>query len=109
MICFRFPVVTFFGDDPEDSEIEYQEGQISSIRASAGATEAILTAFGKTYYIIIGTSKAGRFLCIPDHRVGCFIEASDRIEQNLNAVLENETQLDYEESTAIAFALSEIG
>ena len=104
-ITYQFPVVHFFGDDPEDSELTTYGAEIDPIKLDKAPYEAYVSALDSKYHIIFGKHHAGGFLCIPDYHVGCEISSLDDVFWNHESILHNEEQLTYEESTAIAYAL----
>ena len=66
ILSYQYPVVYFYSDDPEDSEVIQKEGCIEPIRISKEPYEAVVTAEGYSFHILFGSQRNGMFLCIPD-------------------------------------------
>lgn len=107
-ITYQFPVVTFYGDDPEDSELTTCDGSVTTINIRHEPYEVIVQALSSSYHIIFGKHRNGGFLCIPEYHVGCELASLSDVFWNHESLLHNGELLNYEESTAIAYALKEI-
>ncbi len=107
-ILYWYPVVYLDEDDPEEHLILREHGTIVLHQFDKEPYEAVIEARGSCFYLIFGRKKDGMFLCIPDWKVGCEITELSDHGWNLDALLKTE-RLDYEESTAIVWALSNIG
>lgn len=107
-ISYKFPVVTFYGDDPEDSELITYDGSVTMTNIRHEPYEATVQALSSSYHIIFGRHQNGGFLCIPEHHVGCEPASLSDVFWNHESLLHNGEQLNYEEATAIAYALKEI-
>ena len=105
MISYQYPVVIFYGDDPEDSETTLYYAQIHPYNLSHEPYEATVTARGSSYHILFGHQCNGMFLCIPNWKVGCELATLSDVFWNLNSIAHNEEKLCYEDATAIAYAL----
>ena len=96
-ITFTFPVVTWLDpEDPEDSEISSCEAVIRPIQLDHPPYEMNLDARGVN----------GNFLCIPNWQFGCELADLDDKSWNMDSILHADSQLDYEDATAITWALS---
>ena len=109
MMSFRFPVITFYGDEYDDYEITYHEGRISQANLSGVPYEATVFAFGKSFHLIFGYQSNGMFLCVPNANLGCELSRLTDVNWNLDAILDREQRVNYEEATALAYALCELG
>ncbi|MCO7162001.1 hypothetical protein NIA04_01000 [Anaerostipes hadrus] len=52
MIHYKYPVVKFFGDDPEDTEVIEKAGRIETIKTDQEPYEAVISAEGSQFHII---------------------------------------------------------
>ena len=93
MIHYKYPVVKFFGDDPEDTEV---------------IEKAVISAEGSQFHIIFGSHKNGSFLCIPGWHTGCELSCMDDVFWNHESILGSDERFGYENATAIAYALKEL-
>lgn len=106
-IQYWYPVVYLDENDYEDSVVVRQHGSIIPYRLDREPYEAKVNAGASSFHLIFGHQVSGMFLCIPDWNIGCeFSELSDR-DQNLDSLLKTD-RLDYEDSTAIVWALYSI-
>lgn len=64
-LTYRYPVVYFYGDEEEDSEIVQKEGRIEPLKTDKEPYEAIVSAEGYSFHILFGSQMSGMFLCIP--------------------------------------------
>lgn len=104
---FAFPVVDYDEDDPENSPVSQEEGGIVPIRIDKEPYEIDLYAGGETYHLVFGHCIDGCFLCIPERKLGCGLEALDDVSWNMHVLLDTDV-LDYEECTAISMGLAYI-
>lgn len=106
-IPYQYPVVYLDGDDPEyaDAVIEQENGYINPIRLDKEPYECTVEARGYSYHLLFGSQINGNFLCIPNWNIGCELASLDDKDWNLHSLLRTD-QMDYEESTAIIFALT---
>lgn len=65
IFSYKYPVVKFFGDDPEDTEVTEKAGSIKTINTDQEPYEAVISAEGSQFHIIFGSHQNGSFLCIP--------------------------------------------
>ena len=81
-LTYQYPVVYFYGDDEEDSEIIRKEGQIEPLKTDKEPYEAIVSAEGYSFHILFGSQVSGMFLCIPGWHMGCelFLEVMDHLD-----------------------------
>ncbi len=107
-ILYWYPVVYLDEDDPENHVIISERGRIIPHQLDCEPYEAAVEARGSCFHLIFGHKKDGMFLCIPDWNIGCLISDLPDRGWNLNALLKAD-RLDYEECTAIVWALSNIG
>ena len=106
-ITFTFPVVTWLDpEDPEDSEISSCEAVIRPIQLDHPPYEMNLDARGYSFHLIFGNQVNGNFLCIPNWQFGCELADLDDKSWNMDFILHADSQLDYEDATAITWALS---
>ena len=106
-ILYWYPVVYLDEDDPEDNVVVRAQGSIIPYRLDSEPYEAMVNAGKCSFHLIFGHQVSGMFLCIPDWNIGCGLsDLSDR-EWNLTALLKTD-RLDYEDSTAIVWALYSI-
>ena len=107
-IMYWYPVVYLDEDDPEDNVVVREGGKIIPIQLSQEPYEVNVEARGWSFHVIFGSQMNGMFLCIPNWNVGC--ELSSLSDRNWNmASLRRTESLDYEETTAIVWALYSIG
>lgn len=104
-LSFEYPVVILDEEDPEISEICYRKAVISPIRLEKEPYEAILETCGYQFHLLFGSQINGHFLCIPDWHMGCELARLDDISWNTDAILRTDSNLDYEDSTAVVYAL----
>lgn len=107
-IPYQYPVVYFYGDDYEDSEIIHREGYIEPIKTSSEPYEANITAEGYSFHILFGSQSNGMFLCIPNWHMGCELSYLEDVFWNNESILGNDELFGYENATAIAYALKEL-
>lgn len=105
-MSFEFPVVYFYSDDPEDAEVSYCKGAIKPIRLDREPYEVNLEARGYSFHLIFGTQINGNFLCIPNWQFGCELADLSDKDWNLDSILKADSQLDYEDATAIIWGLA---
>ena len=105
-ITFEFPVVCFHSDDPEDAEVSYCKGAIRPIQLDQEPYEMNLEARGYSFHLIFGSQINGNFLCIPNWQFGCELADLRDKDWNLDSILHADSQLDYEDATAIVWGLS---
>ena len=106
-IPFDFPIVTWLDpEDPEDSEISSCRAVIHPIQLDRSPYEIDLDARGYSFHLIFGSQVNGNFLCIPNWQFGCELADLGDKSWNMNSILHADSQLDYEDATAIAWALS---
>ena len=106
-ILYWYPVVYMDDDDPEDHVVVQEQGRIIPHQLSKEPYEVDVEALGYSFHLIFGRQCNGWFLCIPNWNIGCELaDPSDRF-WNLDSILKTD-QLDYEEGTAIVWALSNI-
>ena len=74
MLPYEYPVVYFYSEDPEDSEVIQKQGQIEPIRLETEPYEAVVSAEGYSFHILFGSQCNGNFLCIPDWHTGCELD-----------------------------------
>ena len=107
-ISYEFPVIYLDGDDPEHGEakIVYEKACIRPLQLHRDPYEVLLEARGYSFHIIFGSQINGNFLCIPNWNVGGELaELWDR-SWNMDSILRAGNQLDYEDATAITYALA---
>ena len=109
MMPFCFPVITFYGDEYDDYEIAYHEGRINPINLSGVPYEATVFVFEKSFHLIFGYQSNGMFLCVPNANLGCELSRLTDVNWNIDAILDREQRVNYEEATALAYALCELG
>lgn len=105
-ISYMFPIVYLDEDDPEESEIIYSEAYLTLLRLDREPYEAIVEARGYSFHIIFGSQINGNFLCIPNWHVGCELAALNDKSWNMESILRSDSQLEYEDATAIVYALT---
>lgn len=107
-IAFRFPVVSFYEDDPANNEVEFQMGYVSLLRCSPSSYEAVITERGWMFHLIFGQYQNGWYLCLPSKQFGCDLADPSDIAWNLEEMTRKTSDLDYEDATAIAYALKKL-
>ena len=106
-ILFWYPVVYLDEDYIEETVVEHECGRIIPYRLTEEPYEVDIEARGYSFHLVFGRKTNGMFLCIPNRNIG--IELSSLSDRSLNMdSLINTDRIDYEESTAIAWALSGI-
>lgn len=108
MISYQYPVAYFYGDDFGDREVHYRSGRISPINLTKVPFEATVHAEGSSFHVIFGYQCNGMFLCIPNWHTGCELANLQDLSWNLNALLDNEQSLSYEDASAVVYALHEL-
>lgn len=108
MLPYEYPVVYFYSDDPEDSEVLQKQGQIEPIRLEAEPYEAVVNAEGYSFHILFGTQCNGNFLCIPNWHTGCELAGLSDVFWNVGSINGRDDSLNYENATAVAYALKEL-
>ena len=107
-ILYWYPVVYLDEDDPEESVVERKQGKIIPYRLDHEPYEVSIESGEYSFYLIFGHKENGMFLCIPDWKVGCELSELSNRDENMDFLL-NIDCLDYEDSTAIVWALYCIG
>ena len=74
-LTYQYPVVYFYGDDEEDSEIVQKEGRIEPLKTDKEPYEAIVSAEGYSFHILFGSQSVECFYAFPDGTwdVNCLI------------------------------------
>jgi len=104
---FTFPVVTWLDpEDPEDSEVSCCEAVIHPIQLDHSPYEMDLDARDYSFLLVFGNQVNGNFLCIPDWQFGCELAELEDKSWNMDSILHADSHLDYEDATAISWALS---
>lgn len=106
-ILYWYPVVYLDKDYPEDSVVEHEYGKIIPYRLKENTYEAAVKARGCSFHMIFGDKINGMFLCIPNWNIGCELSSLSDQSWNLHSLLMT-GRIDYEECTAIVWALSSI-
>lgn len=107
-ITFQYPVVYFYSDDYEDSEVIPHFGNIEPINVSSEPYEAVVNAEGYSFHILCGSYQNGMFLCIPNWHLGCELSYLNDVFWNLESINGIDDSFNYENATAIAYALKEL-
>ena len=107
-LTYQYPVVYFYGDDEEDSEIIRKEGQIEPLKTDKEPYEAIVSAEGYSFHILFGSQVSGMFLCIPGWHMGCELSHLNDIFWNRESSSGSDGSFGYENATAIAYELKEL-
>lgn len=107
-ITFQYPVVYFYSDDYEDSEVIPRFGNIEPINVSSEPYEAVVNAEGYSFHILCGSYQNGMFLCIPNWHLGCELSYLNDVFWNLESINGIDDSFNYENATAIAYALKEL-
>ena len=107
-LTYWYPVVYFYGDEEEDSEIVQKEGRIEPLKTDKGPYEAIVSAEGYSFHILFGSQMSGMFLCIPGWHMGCKLSYLNDIFGNWESISGSDESFGYENATAIAYALKEL-
>lgn len=107
-ILYWYPVVYLDEDDPEDYVVVREQGRIIPSQLNREPYEANVEARGYSFRLIFGKQTNGMFLCIPDWNTGCNLSELTDYDWNMDSLLKTD-RLDYEECTAIAWAISSIG
>lgn len=109
ILPYQFPIVRFFGDDPEDCDVTYQDAQINLDAPCIEPYIAHISAPGSNFRLIFGkTSKDTIYLCVPNRASGFELGSLEDARDNVESMLWYCNNLDYEDICAIAFALKEI-
>ena len=106
-ILFWYPVVYPDEDYPEETVVEQECGRIIPYHLTEEPAEVDVEARGCSFHLIFGRKTNGMFLCIPNRSIG--IELSSLSDRGLimDSLISTD-RIDYEESTAIVWALSGI-
>lgn len=105
---YMFPVVYFYSDDYEDSEVEYLPGYITLLETNGTAYEATVIERGNTFHIIFGRCQEGWYLCIPSIEFGCVLSHPGDTYDNLYTMTRTNADLDYEDAVAITYGLAKV-
>lgn len=108
MIKYQFPVVFFYGDDPEDNTITMHDARMTIDKANESVVTLHLHTLEQTLTVNVAATDEGYFVCVPQKHLGCYVECLLDIEDNHYQLLHNGENINYEEATAIAYALREI-
>lgn len=106
ILKYRFPIVHFYGDDPEDSEITYCTGKIIAVKARRFYSDVVVMARGFSFHIIFGKYQNGWYLCIPALMYGCDLAHPNDTQWNIESMTKTTTELCYEDATAIAYGIA---
>lgn len=105
-LSYQFPIVYLDEENPEESEIVYDEASLTPLHLDREPYEIIIEARGYRFHILCGSQINGNFLCIPDWHVGCELAALNDISWNMDSILHSDSRLEYEDATAIVYALA---
>ena len=106
-ILYWYPVVYSNGDASEDRLVVCESGKISPIQLKKEPYEVAIEAGGASFHLVFGHKSEGMFLCIPDRYTGCELSELSNRDSNMNFLLKTGL-LDYEDTTAIVWALYSI-
>ena len=95
-LTYQYPVVYFYGDDEEDSEIVQKEGRIEPLKPDKEPYEAIVSAEGYSFHILFGSQIGGMFLCIPGWHMGCELSHLNDIFWNRESISRSDESFRYE-------------
>lgn len=107
-IQYWYPVVYLDDDDPEDNIVVRDQGKIIPLQLNQEPYEVNVEARGSSFHMIFGSQVNGMFLCILNRNIGCELSGLSDRDWNMDSLLKTEC-LDYEETTAIIWALHSIG
>ena len=107
-ILYWYPVVYLDEDDPEDNVVVRESGKIIPLQLDQEPYEVNIEAGGVSFHTVFGNLRNGMFLCIPNRNTGCELSGLSNRDWNMDSLLQTEC-LDYEEATAVVWALSSIG
>lgn len=107
-ILYWFPIVYLDEDDPEDNVVVREQGKIIPYQLDSEPYEMSVKARGSRFHLVFGHKASGMYLCIPDCNVGCELSELSDWKKNMDYLLKTD-HLDYEDSTAVAWALYSIG
>lgn len=110
-IPYCFPVVVFHGevDDPETTEITYQDAEIRLRSVDKQPYEADICGDGYHFRMIFGqTQKNTYYLCIPNRASGFELNSMHNAGDNIETMYWYCNNLDYEDICAVAFGLKSI-
>lgn len=107
---YLFPVVYFYSDDYEDSEVEYHPGYAALLEKNGETYEAVITAHGCKFHIIFGHYQNGWYICIPSKNFGCELARPGDVCWNLESMTRatDITDMDYEDAVAITYGLARL-
>ena len=105
---FEFPVVTYYGDEPDDFNITRHDAVLIPGEIYHEPYEALLYAFDDRFELIVDRCKKGMYLCIPNKGFGCYIDTPWGCDNNHVVILEASDLLSFDDATAISFALDEL-
>ena len=88
--CFRFQVLLLY----------------ATHRLKEEPYEAEVNAMGYSFHILFGHHRDGWFLCIPNWNFGCELAHPSDLFWNMDSMTRETSKLDYEDATAIAYALN---
>ena len=106
-LLYWYPVVYQGEENPNDNVVIQEKGRIIPHQLIKEPYEVDVETMGYSFHLIFGKQIHGWFLCIPNWNIGCELaDPSDR-NWNLNSLLRTK-QMEYEESTAIVWAICSI-
>lgn len=106
-IGYKYPVVYFYSDDLEDSDITMYKAELDIRRSKSEPYEAFISTNSSLFHILLGTQNDGNFLCIPNWHTGCDLVEYENVEWNLRSLLQKEQFLSYEDATAVIYGIKE--
>ena len=105
-IPFEYPVASQKPNLTHGSRQTRCKGTIKPIQLDREPYEITLEARGYSFHLIFGSQINGNFLCIPNWQFGCELGDLTSKAWNLDSILRTESQLEYEDATAIIWGLS---
>lgn len=105
MLDYLYPVIVYYGDEPDDYEKTEHQGMISPIQLKKEPYEVNVNANGFSFHVIFGHHQNGWFLCIPNWSYGCELSHPSDLFWNLESMTRIDSRLDYEDLVAVAHAI----
>lgn len=104
-ISYTYPVGYYHGEFSEKYDVDYRDGTIIPIRLDAEPYEVTVEAEGWSFHLLFGSQINGKFLCIPNWRVGCELSSLNDVLWNKNSLLGKDDSFNYYSATAVVYAL----
>ncbi len=107
-ILYWYPFEYFHENDYENKVVVRRKSIIIPFQLNKEPYEISVKVGESCFHMIFGNLMNGMFLCIPDLNIVCELCSLSNRKQNMDILL-NTDRIDYEDTTAITWALYNIG